>query len=110
MKKLDRGQHYIAEWRKYRNLSLRKLADRLAVSAGGDLLLSHTSLSRIEKGEQPFTEESLNAIAVALNVDRVQLLSTDPYKDGEIIDILRKLDGRDRARIIDMMRLMAKTA
>lgn len=110
MEKMIKGQHYIKEWREYRKISLRDLANRLEVSDGGDLLLSHASISRIEKGEQPFTEETLNALAFALDVDRIDLLSKNPHKDGEVIDLMRKLNETDKTRIIDMMRLLIKTS
>ena len=40
---------YIKEWRNKRGLSLRRLAERLEQTPGGDLMLSHTSIGRIEK-------------------------------------------------------------
>lgn len=107
---MKRGNHYIREWREYRGLSLRKLAERLEVDAGGKLLADHTQISRIEKGEYQFAEDILNALAVALDVTREDLLSKNPNKDGEVIDLLRKMDERDRERIIEMMKVMTKSA
>jgi transcriptional regulator with XRE-family HTH domain len=104
------GQHFIRQWRKKRGVSLRKLAARLEVEPGGEPLVSYASLSRIESGDQPFSEPILNAIAAALDVPRVMLLEMDPEKEGHIIDLLNKMDGRTRAQAIRMLELMAQSS
>lgn len=83
---------YIKEWRDKRGLSLRRLADRLEQTPGGDLMLSHTSIGRIEKGQQPYTQSSLEAIATALGVTASMLLEVNPEKDGDVIDITLRLN------------------
>lgn len=108
--KYSRGNHYLRQWREYRGLSLRALASRLEVSPGGPLIADYAALSRIETGETRFNEDVLNAVAEALDVDRTDLLSKDPNKDGQVIDLLRRLDDRDRQRIIEMMEVMANSA
>jgi len=73
---------YIKEWRQKQGLSLRRLADRLESSPGGDLLISHTSIGRIEKGKQPYSQPILEALAHALGVPAWMLLEVNPEKDG----------------------------
>jgi len=82
---------YIKEWRQKQGLSLRRLADRLESSPGGDLLISHTSIGRIEKGKQPYSQPILEALAHALGVPAWMLLEVNPEKDGDVIDITLRL-------------------
>lgn len=83
---------YIREWREKRGLSLRRLAERLETSPGGDLLVSHASISRIEKGQQPYSQPILEAIASALGVPTWMLLEVNPEKDGHVVDITLRLN------------------
>lgn len=88
------GKTFIREWRQYRGLSLRRLADRLELN-GPDETFSHASIGRIEKGQQPYSQPVLEAIADALNVEVHHLLSVDPTKEGEVVDLLALLREKD---------------
>lgn len=104
---------YIKEWREKRGLSLRRLADRLEHTPGGDLLISHTSIGRIEKGQQPYSQPILEAIAGALGVTASMLLEMNPEKDGDVIDItlrLNKAPPELRRQAIDILEALLKTA
>lgn len=104
---------YIKEWREKRGLSLRRLADRLEQSPGGDLLISHTSIGRIEKGQQPYSQPILEAIATALGVTASMLLEVNPEKDGDVIDItlrLNKAPPELRRQAIDILEALLKSA
>lgn len=92
MSKAQYQRTYIEQWRKKRGLSLRRLAERLEDSPGGDLMLSHTSIGRIEKGQQPYSQPTLEAIAAALGVPAWMLLEVNPDKDGDVIDITLRLN------------------
>lgn len=83
---------YIKEWREKRGLSLRRLAERLEETPGGELLISHASIGRIEKGQQPYSQPILEAIATALGVPTYMLLEVNPDKDGDVIDITLRLN------------------
>ena len=108
MAKTKQGQHFIRGWREKRGVSLRKLAGRLPTGPDGEPLVSYASLSRIETGEQPFSEPVLNAISEALDVPRAMLLEMDPAKEGHILDILNKMDRRTRDQAIRMLELLAQ--
>lgn len=110
MSKSSQGQHYIRQWRKKRNLSLRALASRLEYEPGGEPLVTYASLSRIENGEQPFSEPVLNAIADALQVTRSMLLEMNPEKEGHVVDLLNKMDGPTRDQAIRMLELMVRSS
>ena len=104
---------YIKEWRERRGLSLRRLADRLENTPGGDLLISHSSIGRIEKGQQPYSQPVLEAIADALGVTASMLLEVNPEKDGDVIDItlrLNKAPPELRRQAIDILEALLKTA
>jgi transcriptional regulator with XRE-family HTH domain len=60
------GRHYIREWRKFRRMTLEALASRVGEKIGG---FTHASLSRIERGLQPYSQPILEAIADALRTD-----------------------------------------
>lgn len=109
MAKRAYGHHYIREWRLKRGLSLRELANRMESSPGGDPVLSHASIGRIEKGEQPYTEETLEALASALQCSRAELLEMNPLKDGEVIDLVHRLDDEKRKQALDFLRFLAST-
>lgn len=106
-----KGRHFIKQWRKHRGLSLRKLADRLEISEGGEPLASHSRLNRIEKGEVGYTEEILHALAHALNVSVVELLEHDPRKPAEVIDLMSRLNADQKVEAQQFIEfLLAKTA
>jgi len=101
---------YIRQWRKRRGLSLRKLADRLESTPGGDPIVSYASLSRIEKGRQPYSQPIIEALASALGVTVPMLLECDPSKEGEIVDILQQLTPAKKRQAIAILEALAKAS
>lgn len=99
------GKTFIKEWREYRGLSLRRLAQRLEID-GPIETFSHASLGRIENGKQPYSQPILEALAVALNCSVVDLLSRDPYKDGEVIDLMRLITDKNRETAVRVLRAL----
>lgn len=98
--------HFIQKWRKHRKLSLRRLAERMEKSPG-EPLISHAQISRIENGENQYTEETLWALAEALDCDVSDLIGVDPTKDGEIVDLMRHLPMEKREDAIAILRALA---
>jgi transcriptional regulator with XRE-family HTH domain len=97
---------YIKEWRLKRGLSLRKLAARIEVRPGEDLI-SFSSLGRIEKGQQPYSQPIIEGVAEALGVTVPMLLEINPDADGEIIDLLRHMDADRRAESLKILKAIA---
>lgn len=100
------GKTYIKEWRLHRGLSLRRLAQRMEVEPGVELI-SHASIGRIEKREQPYSQEILEAMAVALGCQPWDLLHNDPTKDGELVRLIDSLtpeQARQATAIIKAMK------
>lgn len=97
---------FIKEWREYRGLSLRQLAQRLEVE-GAQETYSHASIGRVENGKQPYSQPLIEAIARALDVSVANLLEVDPYKEGEVVDLVRMIKDRDKDAAIRMLKGLA---
>lgn len=92
------GKHFLKQWREYRGLSLRKLADRMEIEPGVPVT-SHANIGRIEKFQQPYSQDILEAAAVALGCSVTDILNVDPTKDGEVVDLMRLLRMKDPATV-----------
>ena len=102
------GQHFIRAWRKHRKLSLRKLANRMELEPGVPLT-SHANIQRIEAGKQPYTEDILYALSEALNVPVPALLEVDPEKEGQVVDLLKLIDDRNRDQAVRVLKALTGT-
>lgn len=97
---------YIKEWRLYRDrMTLAQLAGRLEM-IGGNIAKTEASLSRIENGKQPYTQETLEAIAVALDTTADQLIGRNPLKEGKVISFIDKLDEKQSAQAVAVLEAM----
>lgn len=69
--------HYLKQWRIWRGLTLAMVAERTHIT--------HASISRIERGLQPYSQSSLQKFAQAYDCDPSDLLMVDPTKaEGSI--------------------------
>ena len=71
-----RQRSYIREWRKDAGLTLEGLVGRLAELSGYEI--TDGQLSRIERGDQPYTQDLLEALAVALRCEPADLIRRPP--------------------------------
>lgn len=78
--KPQRRPTQIKAWRKVRGLTLAKLTERLLELES--IELSEAQVSRIERGEQPYSQDLLEALARVLNCDVPDLLMRDPTAPG----------------------------
>ena len=101
------GKHYIRQWREFRGLSLRQLEARLEVEPGGNPLVTYASLGRIERFLQPYSQPILEALAVALSTTPSALLEVDPFKEGQVVDLLRHLPREKRDEVERFIRFIA---
>jgi transcriptional regulator with XRE-family HTH domain len=82
--KPKRKRIYIREWREHapkfkgRKLTLAKLSERL--EAQHEIQITEGQLSRIERGEQPYNQDLLEAVADILGVGEDSLIMRDPTK------------------------------
>lgn len=98
-------KHYIKQWRDKSGLSLARLAARME-SAPGEEMISAMSLSRIERGLQPYSEPILAALALALDVPEWALISVNPEKDGEVVDLMKLIRQKSPAERQQAIRLL----
>lgn len=74
--KPQRQPTQIKAWRKHRGLTLAKLSERLQELEG--LEISDAQLSRIERGEQPYSQDLLEALARVFVCQVPHVLNVDP--------------------------------
>ena len=89
---------FIRQWREHRGLSLERLADRLSTTKA--------SLSRIERGLQPYSQPLLEALAEALICSPADLLMRNPADPDGIWSIWDNIPEVDRPRAVAVLRAM----
>lgn len=80
------------EWRQHRGKKLVPVAEHLH--------MSHSQLSRIERGAQPYNQELLEALAELYMCDVVDLLIRDPTDPEGMWTIWERAKPGDRQRIV----------
>jgi transcriptional regulator with XRE-family HTH domain len=101
---------YLKEWRKHRGLTQDQVVDRLAAFDDEKIPRTAASLSRIENGQQIYTQRILEALADVYSVDEPGwLLDRNPLVAGEVIDMWAKLTERDRAQARVIIEALSKT-
>ncbi len=101
-----RRRTFIRQWREFRGLTLEQLADRVGEVLGG---FTHASLSRIERGLQPYSQDILEAIANALQTDVASLLNRDPSDPEGIWSIWEQAKPGERKMIVELAKTVRKT-
>jgi len=91
---------YIREWRKSRHLTLEQLAERI------DMTSSH--LSMLERGQRGYAQETLEAIANALQTDAGSLLMRNPGDDGAMWSIWETALPSERKMITEIAKTITK--
>lgn len=74
--KPQRQPTQIKAWRKYRGLTLAKLSERLQELEG--LEMSDAQLSRIERGQQPYSQDLLEALSRVFMCEVPHVLNVNP--------------------------------
>jgi transcriptional regulator with XRE-family HTH domain len=97
----QRRRTFFKEWREFRELSQERLAERLETSVA--------SVSRIESGKQPYTQDYLEALAHALQADPASLLMRNPSDPEAIWSIWDNAKPGERRMIIDLAKTVIKT-
>ena len=100
--KAERPRYHFRAWRKYRGLTQQQVADRTS--------LSESAVSQIENGKQGWTDSTLAELAFAYNCEPGDLLSRDPLREGEIVDLLQRLDGAKRIEALNYLRFITREA
>lgn len=99
--KVKKVTHFLREWRLFRGVTQERLAGRTDYSTG--------LISQLESGETKFTEESLGALAAALQCEPGDLLSRDPNSpDYELWRIIQGVPADERSRVIRVVEAMLR--
>lgn len=101
MKKRALQRTYIRQWRTFRHLTLEQLAERL------DMTASH--LSMLERGQRGYTQETLEAIAHALQTSAASLIMRDPTDENDMWSIWDQAKPGERKTITEVARAVLKT-
>lgn len=101
---MERKPTYIRAWRRKRGFTLDQMVGRLAELG---VETTGASLSRIERGEQPYNQDILEPIAEALSVGRDDLLENNPeLPEAEVIDFLHHLDAKEAKQAVTVLKAM----
>lgn len=92
---------FIKQWREHRRLNQEQLAERL------DMTQSH--LSMLENGKRGYTQETLEAVAHALQTDVASLLMRNPAEGDAIWSIWDNAKPGERKMIVDIAKTVTKT-
>jgi len=98
---------YIRAWRKHRGLTLAQLADRLSVELEVDI--SEGQLSRIERGETPYSQDILEALAAALRCEPADLIMRDPVQPDGVWSLLDSLKPMERLQAVEIIKALRRT-
>jgi transcriptional regulator with XRE-family HTH domain len=99
---MARNKTYLREWRKHRGKTLVAVAEHLH--------MSHSQLSRIETGRQPYNQELLEALADLYMCDVVDLIIRDPSDPEAIYTLWERAKPGDRQRIVAVADALLKEA
>lgn len=101
---MERKATYIRAWRNKRGHSLDDMVGRMAAIG---VETTGASLSRIERGLQPYNQDMLEAIAAALDVEAWQLIRDNPdIPEAQIIDLLQRLNKDEAEQADKVLRAM----
>ena len=89
---MARNRTFLREWRKHRGKTLVAVAEQLHIS--------HSQLSRIERGDQPYNQELLEALADLYMCDVVDLLMRDPSDPEGMWTLWERADKGARRQIV----------
>jgi transcriptional regulator with XRE-family HTH domain len=101
---MERKPTYIRAWRKKRGYTIEQMVGRLAELG---VETTGASISRIERGDQPYSQDILEGMAKALDVEAADLLRNDPtIPDAEIIDLMQHRSDVEKAQAAAVLKAL----
>jgi transcriptional regulator with XRE-family HTH domain len=110
--------HYLRAWREHRNLTLEQVAERITLrsqerrDAVDDLTaprsMTHASLSRIERGRQPYNQPLLEILAAIYMTDVASLLIRDPSDPEGIWSLWDRIRQSDKQVALSVLEGFAR--
>jgi len=98
---------FLRQWREHRHLTLEKAASRIGEITAESL--SYSQLSRIERGEQPYSQAILEAAADAYGTDPASILMRNPKDPDAIWSIWDQAQPGQRRTIVEVAKTILKT-
>lgn len=95
------GAHFLREWRKRAGKTLEAVAE--------ELRMSHSQLSRIERGKQPYNQELLERLADLYRCEVVDLLIRDPSDPEGLWSIHDQLKPVQRQQLAEFGEVLRRT-
>jgi transcriptional regulator with XRE-family HTH domain len=105
--KPQRQPTQIKAWRKHRGLTLAKLSERLQELAG--IEISDAQLSRIERAEQPYSQDVLEGMAKVLQCEPAHLLHVNPLGQNPRWSIWEQASPAERQQAEAFIETVRKT-
>ena len=99
---MARHKTFLREWRNKAGKTLEAVAEHLH--------MSHSQLSRIERGKQPYNQELLEALADLYMCDVVDLLIRDPSDPNGMWSIWDQATPAQRLQIVAVADALLKQA
>lgn len=93
-------------WRLHRELTLEYVAEMIGRKTGAGF--THASLSRIERGLQPYSQPILEALAELYRTDEACLLMVDPTEGDGIWAVWDRAKPSTRRQIIEIAKTLTK--
>jgi transcriptional regulator with XRE-family HTH domain len=91
----------IRKWRETRDKTLEEVAAVLGIT--------HATLSRIERGLLPYSQEHLERLSKELNIDVASLLGRDPDDPETIWPLWNQATGEQKEMIVDIAKSIVKS-
>ena len=105
--KAKRERTFLREWRKHKGLSLERVSEWLELEKG--MTLSVSQLSRIERGEQPYNQDLLEALADIYGAKReADLIIRDPTDPQGIWSIWDQIPETQRPQAMAVLEALRK--
>lgn len=104
----DRKPTFLREWREHREMSQDRAIERLDLEAS--FPFSKGQLSRVERGEQPYSQDLLEALAIIYRCEVWELLERDPSSSARIWEIYERMTDEQQERLTAVAEALLKTA
>lgn len=112
--------HYLREWREVKGLTLEQVVEKVELLGAEradesdplstPIKLTHASLSRIERGKQPYNQRLLELLSEIYGAPEGVLLNVRPVKgQEEIWSIWEGLSAPQRAQAVAVLEAIKKT-
>lgn len=95
-------RNFIRNWREYRGLTQEQLAERIDRSTA--------TVSLLETQKAPYTQETLESLAQALQCQPSDLLTGPPGDPADIMPLWKQADPDDRRKLLEIAKTLIGTS